>query len=68
MTIEQTKWFKMEVDHLVKFGKENRYMVGREQMAKELVLRTAHYRGADVTNKLIAKANQRLHFKFYEKV
>lgn len=68
MTVEQTKWFRIEVENYVRIGKEYRFIIGREQIAKDMVMRTAQYRGVEATNKVMAKANQKLRFKFYEKI
>lgn len=46
MELQQTKHFKIDVDHLVSYGKEIRYLIGREQKAADLLNEYEHFRGS----------------------
>ena len=67
MTVEQTQWFHMEVDHLYNFAQEWQYTTGFADMAQELLCRLAKFRHLDnaTMHKLCAKVNQKLHRKVY---
>lgn len=65
MTIEQTKWFKEDVAHFVTLAKERMYLVGWDEEKANYLTRYINLRGADVTLKVCAKANQKLHRKVW---
>lgn len=67
MTIEQTRGFKMEVEHYTNLAKEWMYTTRKDEV-KNSIYRMEKMRGREYTNKVIAKCNQKLKVKFYEKI
>lgn len=65
MSIEQTKWFAMDVDHAVAMAKEGMYLIGWNEEATEYRKRYETMRGVAAAKKVFAKANQRLKKKAY---
>ena len=65
MTIEQTRWFREEVDHMVEMANDWRYTTRWDERMNSYMTNLVHYRGQQVAKKAAAKANQRLHAKVY---
>jgi len=65
MTVEQTTWFRMEVDHMVKMAENWRFTSKMEALARDHMASLTRERGQHAAKKAAAKANQRLHAKVY---
>ena len=65
MSIEQTKYFRDEVDHMVRLANEWRYTNKATEIFTMKIEQLLKFRGKDFTRKAIAKANQRIHAKVY---
>ena len=65
MTIEQTKYFRDEVDHMVRLANTWKNTNKATEIFTMKVEQLLKFRGKDFTRKAISKANQRIHAKVY---
>lgn len=66
MKVEQTQYFKEDVEHFTKLAKEWMYTTNKEKI-RASILKLDGLRNSSYTDKVIAKCNQKLHMKFYER-
>lgn len=66
MNITQTSYFHDDCTHYTNLAKEWMYTTRKNEI-RESIHRLERLRGRDYVNKLIAKCNQKLKVKFYEK-
>lgn len=66
MSIEQTKWFRDLVNHMVTFGDNYKYTVNGKSRALDLARKHMTMRGREAIVRACKKANQRMKYKFYE--
>ena len=65
MTVEQTRWFREEVEHMVEMANNWRFTSKWDDIMNDHMMNLARLRGQQAAKKAAAKANQRLHAKVY---
>lgn len=65
MTIEQTKGFRMDVEHMAHLVDEYRYTCNCDRLFAEHLQKVVKYRGKDYAIKAAKKANQKAKHKAY---
>jgi hypothetical protein len=66
MTVEQTRWFREEVEHFAHIGEEYRHTTNRDEIRDDLIQKTVRLRGKSATIMICKRANQKLHHQFYD--
>lgn len=60
MTIEQTKWFKSDVNFITSLTRNRMYLVGWKEEKENYKSRYIKLRGENDAHKVFAKVNQKL--------